>query len=66
VAKEVHSDLEASYEFRCNASDKATHIELRLFSAFARLKRIEVQAVIARGQMKVVLRRPNERVSLAR
>ena len=65
-ATAVHSDLEATYEFRCSASDKARHMELRLFTAFPRLKRVEVQAVIARGQMKVMLRRPNERVSLAR
>ena len=65
-AKEGHGDLDATYEFKCSAGHKAGHIELQLFEAFARLKRIEVQAVTARGQMKVVLRRPQGRLALAR
>ena len=65
-AREGHGDLDARYEFKCSAGSKAGHIELQLFEAFARLKRIEVQAVTARGQMKVVLRRPQGRVALAR
>ena len=65
-AKEGHGDLDATYEFKCSAGNKAGHIELQLFEAFARLKRIEVQAVTARGQMKVVLRRPQGRLALAR
>ena len=65
-AAEGHGDLEATYEFKCSAGHKAGHIEIELFEAFTRLKRIEVQAVTARGQMKVVLRRPHGRVALAR
>jgi hypothetical protein len=65
-AREGHGDLDATYEFKCSAGTRAGHIELQLFEAFARLKRIEVQAVTARGQMKVVLPRPQGRVALAR
>lgn len=61
-----HGDLEARYEFRCSHSDKASHLELGLFDAFARLKRIEVQAVAAKGQMKLVLKRGQSRVALVR
>lgn len=64
--REAHGDLEATFEFRCSNAPRAGHIEVGLFEAFARLKRIEVQAVTARGQMKVVLRRPQARIGLAR
>ncbi|MBL8329945.1 MAG: DUF2796 domain-containing protein [Rubrivivax sp.] len=61
-----HGDLQASYEFRCSNTDRAAQLDLGLFDAFARLKRIEVQAVTRQGQMKLVLRRPNGRVTLPR
>jgi hypothetical protein len=66
TAREGHGDLEATFEFRCSAAPRAGHVEVGLFEAFARLKRIEVQAVTPRGQMKVVLRRPQARIGLAR
>lgn len=66
AARDAHGDLDATYEFRCSNAPRAGHVELGLFEAFARLKRIEVQAVTPRGQMKVVLRRPQTRVGLAR
>lgn len=66
LAREAHGDLEATYEFRCSNAPRAGHVELGLFEAFARLRRVEVQAVTPRGQMKVVLRRPQARVGLAR
>jgi hypothetical protein len=61
-----HADLLASYEFRCSNTNRAAMLELGLFDAFARFNRIEVQAVTPKGQMKLVLRRPNARVALAR
>jgi hypothetical protein len=67
AAREAHGDLEATYEFRCSNAPRAGHVELAgLMEAFARLRRVEVQAVTPRGQMKVVLRRPQTRVGLAR
>lgn len=62
----AHGDLEATYEFRCSNAPRAAFVEVGLFEAFARLRRIEVQAVAPRGQMKLVLRRPQVRVGLAR
>lgn len=61
-----HADLRVAYEYRCSHSDRAAHLELGLFDAFARLRRIELQAVAPKGQMKLVLRRPNARLALAR
>jgi hypothetical protein len=63
-AKDGHADLEAAYEFRCKAAPGS--VEVMLLDALPRLKRIEVQAVTGKGQMKVMLRRPNTRLVLAR
>ena len=65
-AKEGHDDLEASYEFACKDGFKAGFVETGLFEAFARLQRVEVQAVTRKGQMKATLRRPVGRLPLAR
>jgi hypothetical protein len=62
----AHSDIEARYEWRCSHSDKTAHLELDLFAAFPRLKRVELQAVTSKGQLKLTLRRPNTRVALGR
>jgi Protein of unknown function (DUF2796) len=59
-----HADLDASYEFKCATALRAQHIETRLFEAFPRLKRVEVQRVTARGQGKVVLRPGQTRLPL--
>jgi Protein of unknown function (DUF2796) len=59
-----HADLDASYEFKCATAPRAQHIETRLFEAFPRLKRVEVQRVTARGQGKVVLRPGQTRLPL--
>jgi hypothetical protein len=62
----AHADMQVTYEFRCGSVERAGHLELGLFEAFARIRRVEVQAVAPKGQMKLVLRRPNTRVALAR
>ncbi len=61
-----HADLVADYEFSCTDTGKARSVTLGLFEAFPRLRRIEVQTATPRGQLKAVLARPNNRVSLAR
>ena len=61
-----HGDLEGGFEFNCKDARRAGFIEVGLFAAFARLQRIEVQMVSAKGQHKVILKRPAGRVSLAR
>lgn len=45
---------------------KAAYIDVMLFDAFARLKRIHIQAVTPRGQFKRTLVAPARRVELVR
>ena len=66
AAKDGHGDLDGSFEFRCTDGFKAGFVELGLFEAFARLQRIDVQAVTRKGQLKATLKRPASRVTLAR
>jgi hypothetical protein len=61
-----HADLEASYEFNCAHPDKLTAVEIGLFAAFKRLKKIEVQVAGAKLQSKQTLRRPDKVVKLLR
>jgi Protein of unknown function (DUF2796) len=61
-----HADIDASYEFSCADGFRAGFVEVGLFEAFARLKRVEVQAVTRKGQIKATLRRPATRLTLAR
>ena len=65
VASE-HSDLNAVFEFRCKNGTRAGFVEVGLFDAFAALKRIELQVVTPRGQLKATLRKPASRVMLVR
>lgn len=66
AAKGGHADLEASWIFECKDAARAGFVEQGLFAAFARMSRLEVQAVTPRGQMKVTLRKPAGRIALAR
>ena len=61
-----HGDLEGRYQFNCRSGAKAGFVEVGLFEAFAGLKRVEMQVVTPRGQLKVTLRKPASRVKLAR
>jgi hypothetical protein len=61
-----HADLEGHYEFKCKAGAKAGFVEVGLFEAFAPLKRLDLQVVTPRGQVKATLRRPASRVQLPR
>jgi hypothetical protein len=62
----AHADLEGSFEFGCTAGAQAGFVEVGLFEAFPRLKRLEVQVATPRGQAKATLRRPNARITLPR
>lgn len=64
--KEGHADLEARWDFDCRDGTRTGFVEQGLFEAFARLSRLEVQAVTPRGQMKATLRKPASRIALAR
>jgi hypothetical protein len=61
-----HADIDASYEFTCVDGFRAGFVEVGLFEAFSRLKRVEVQAVTRKGQIKATLKRPSTRLTLAR
>jgi len=61
-----HEDLDAKIEFGCKDGNRAGFVEVGLFDAFARLQRVDVQAVTRRGQLKATLRRPVTRLPLAR
>ena len=61
-----HADLSGRFEFDCKAGNLARFVEVDLFEAFAPMKRINLQLVLSRGQMKASLVRPATRVTLAR
>lgn len=61
-----HADLEAEYRFDCRDGARAGFVEVGLYAAFPRLRRIEAEAVTPRGQMKRELRRPESRLALTR
>ncbi len=64
--KGEHADLQARWDFACRDAARAGFVEHGLFTAFARLSRLEVQSVTPRGQMKATLRKPANRIALAR
>lgn len=66
AAKDEHADLEGRFEFSCTAGTRAGFVEVGLFEAFAQIKRIELQLVSPKGQMKATLLRPASRVALVR
>ncbi len=61
-----HAELNGRFEFNCKAGNLARFVEVELFEAFAPMKRINLQLVLPRGQMKATLVRPATRVALAR
>ncbi len=66
AVKGEHAELNGRFEFSCKAGNRASFVEVNLFEAFASMKRIELQLVLPRGQMKASLLRPATRVALAR
>lgn len=64
--QEEHADLDATFVFTCSQPDKLASIELGLFDAFKRIKRIEVQVAGPQGQSKQTLERPQKLLELAR
>ncbi len=60
-----HADLEASYEFTCDAPAQLKTLDIALMDSFKRIQRIDVQVAGAKGQSKQTLRRPAQRVRLA-
>lgn len=66
AGKSEHADLNARFEFNCQAGQRASFLEVELFTAFPRMKRVNLQLVLPRGQMKASLLRPATRVALVR
>lgn len=64
--KDAHADLQGRFEFSCKAGNKAGFVEVGLFDAFGSLKRIDLQVVTPRGQLKATLVKPASRVALLR
>lgn len=64
--RDGHAELQASIDYDCKSGQRAGFVEARLFDAFPRLIRIDVQVATRRGQLKATLRRPVTRVPLAR
>lgn len=52
-----HADMETTWRWRCAAPQALDRVQLRLFEAFAPLKRLEVRQVGPGGQGRQMLRR---------
>jgi len=61
-----HADLDASFEFECSSAARAGFVDTTLLERFAGIQRIEVQLATARGQRKLTLARPSQRIVLPR
>ena len=61
-----HADLDASLEFECSTAARAGFVNTTLFERFAGIQRIDVQLATLRGQRKLTLARPSQRIALPR
>jgi hypothetical protein len=59
-----HADLEAVYTFTCAQPGQLRTLEVGLFEAFKRVRRIDVQVAGPKGQRKQWLERPNRTIDL--
>ena len=66
AGKDGHADLDADYAYICAEPAQLKGLDLGLFDAFARLKRIDVQVAGPQGQSRVTLTRPARSIKLAR
>lgn len=66
ASKEGHADLAAEYRFTCTDATRAAFLEVGLFRTFERMRRVEVEVVTPRAQLRQELRRPAGRVALQR
>jgi Protein of unknown function (DUF2796) len=61
-----HADLEASYAFKCAQPQHLRTLDVGLFEAYRRIRRIDVQVAGPQGQSKLTLKRPARVVKLVR
>jgi hypothetical protein len=66
AAADEHADLDASFEFRCASPAQLKTLEVGLFEAFPRLKRLDVDVATDKGQFKRDLKSPQRTISLVR
>jgi hypothetical protein len=66
ASKDGHADLEADYVYTCAQPAQLKALDLGLFDAYRRLKRIDVQVAGPQGQSKATLTRPARSIKLAR
>lgn len=60
-----HADVDAEYRFRCAQPARLANVDVRLFEAFGRLERVDVQAALPSGQRQARLSRSQARLRLA-
>jgi len=63
---EEHADLDASFEYTCAHPDKLTMLDVGLFQAYPRLKKLDVDVATGKGQFKRNLASPERRIALVR
>ena len=61
-----HADLDATYEFSCARPEELRTLDVGVFDAYRRAKRIDVQMAGPKGQSKATLRRPARKLQLPR
>lgn len=66
TVKGDHADIEATFAFTCQQPQALRTLDVGLFEAYSRLRRIDVQVAAGHGQSKVTLRRPARSVRLTR
>jgi len=66
AVEDGHGDLDADYTYTCAVPGQLKSLDLGLFDAFRRLKRIDVQVAGPQGQSRLTLTRPARRIPLAR
>ena len=66
AGQDGHADLQARVNFTCADATRASHLEVGLFKAFKRFKRVHVQLVTSKAQSSVTLKASAPRLALAR
>jgi hypothetical protein len=60
--EEGHSDIDASYQFRCNNIPALTHVDVLLFERFSGFREIQSQVISANGQQAQHLTKDSYRI----
>jgi Protein of unknown function (DUF2796) len=65
-AREGHADIDAGFAFDCANASRAGFIEVGLFKAFPRLRRLDVQVATGQAQLRRTLTPQASRLTLKR